>query len=358
LVLLARQKNTPGRAWQRVLFHCPYGHRTNQTYIAAKHPKHFYVKDNLGSTRAVVDVAGDVVEAYDYYPFGLQSHSYKEKGDPLTKETFTGKEQDIESNLHYFGARYYDAGAGRFLSTDAFSERYFNLSPCAYVGNSPSIFVDVNGDSIDVSAMSRYDITNETNYVQILVNDLKAKTGLTITVDGNGKLHYEKDKDGNAIVKKGKDGKEIGSATARMMLVDMIDNTNAELSAYTTPGKGSRAYEGANQIGLDPLQIIAFIDGAEGGLDNTTLGWGLMFLHESLHTPMGGSLKDDLSSFGATGSVVDRINTIRSELGSEYGQRKSYKAVEINGKKYLPFSLSSLHSLKENIVPTGMRIEY
>jgi hypothetical protein len=96
LVLLARQKNTPGRVWQRVLFNCPYGHRKNQTYIAAKHPKHFYVKDNLGSTRAVVDEAGDVVEAYDYYPFGLQSRSYKEKGDPLTKETFTGKEQDPE----------------------------------------------------------------------------------------------------------------------------------------------------------------------------------------------------------------------------------------------------------------------
>jgi hypothetical protein len=62
LVLLARQKNTPGRAWQRVLFNCPYGHRTNQTYIAAKHPKHFYVKDNLSSTRAVVDEAGEVVD--------------------------------------------------------------------------------------------------------------------------------------------------------------------------------------------------------------------------------------------------------------------------------------------------------
>jgi hypothetical protein len=66
LVLLARQKNTPGRVWQRVLFNCPYGHRKNQTYIAAKHPEHFYVKDNLGSTRAVVDEASEVVEAYDY----------------------------------------------------------------------------------------------------------------------------------------------------------------------------------------------------------------------------------------------------------------------------------------------------
>jgi uncharacterized protein RhaS with RHS repeats len=85
-----------------------YGYKT--VYVTVKRPKHFYfyVKDHLGSTRAVVDEAGDVVEAYDYYPFGLQSRSYKEKGDPLTKETFTGKEQDpgswpgasTESNLH------------------------------------------------------------------------------------------------------------------------------------------------------------------------------------------------------------------------------------------------------------------
>jgi RHS repeat-associated protein len=70
------------------------------------------VKENISSTRAVVDDAGDVVEAYDYYPFGLQSRSYKEKGDPLTKETFTGKEQDTESNLHYYAARFYDPSLG------------------------------------------------------------------------------------------------------------------------------------------------------------------------------------------------------------------------------------------------------
>jgi RHS repeat-associated protein len=145
LVLLARQKNTPGRVWQRVLFHCPYGHRKNQTYIAAKHPKHFSVKENMSSTRAVVDDAGDVVEAYDYYPFGLQSRSYKEKGDPLTKETFTGKEEDIESNLHYFGARYYDAGAGRWLSVDPLGFKYPSLSSYTYVANSSLIAYDPDG---------------------------------------------------------------------------------------------------------------------------------------------------------------------------------------------------------------------
>jgi RHS repeat-associated protein len=148
LVLLARQKNTPGRVWQRVLFNCPYGHRTNQTYIAAKHPKHFSVKENLSSTRAVVDEAGDVVEAYDYYPFGLQSRSYKEKGNPLTKVTFTGKEQDIESNLHYFGARYYDAGAGRWLSVDPLADSYYAWSAYNCSMNDPFNKYDPDGQFV------------------------------------------------------------------------------------------------------------------------------------------------------------------------------------------------------------------
>jgi RHS repeat-associated protein len=122
-----------------------YGYET--VYVTVKRPKHFYfyVKDHLGSTRAVVDEAGEVVEAYDYYPFGLQSRSLKEKGDPLTKETFTGKEQDTESNLHYFGARYYDAGAGRWLSVDPLAGKYLFLSPYVAMNNNLLRYIDPNG---------------------------------------------------------------------------------------------------------------------------------------------------------------------------------------------------------------------
>jgi RHS repeat-associated protein len=108
--------------------------------------------------RAVVDEAGDVVEAYDYYPFGLQSRSYKEKGDPLTKETFTGKEQDIESNLHYFGARYYDAGAGRWLSVDPLAGTYF-----VHINNSdPFVSVTVvGGQNGEVTVTFNVEVTLE-----------------------------------------------------------------------------------------------------------------------------------------------------------------------------------------------------
>ncbi|MCD6100146.1 MAG: DNRLRE domain-containing protein, partial [Candidatus Marinimicrobia bacterium] len=45
-----------------------------ELHVSYKVPKTvYYLKDHLGSTRVVVDEDGDVVESYDYYPFGLAS---------------------------------------------------------------------------------------------------------------------------------------------------------------------------------------------------------------------------------------------------------------------------------------------
>jgi hypothetical protein len=90
------KKKAPGRAWQRVLFNCPYGHRKNQTYIAAKHPKHIYVRENMSSTRAVIRARDRrIVDAYDYYPFGLKMPNRTMTSSvDRAKESFTGKELD------------------------------------------------------------------------------------------------------------------------------------------------------------------------------------------------------------------------------------------------------------------------
>jgi len=42
-----------------------------------------------------------------------------------TPYKFTGKELDKETGLYYFGARYYDARVGRWISTDPALEKYF-----------------------------------------------------------------------------------------------------------------------------------------------------------------------------------------------------------------------------------------
>ncbi|RMF54607.1 MAG: hypothetical protein D6748_16235 [Calditrichaeota bacterium] len=75
--------------------------------------KFYYLKDHLGSTRAVVNASGTVVEAHDYFPFGLLMPRRTYQSGSETKEKFTGKERDSETGLDYFGARYYSPALGR-----------------------------------------------------------------------------------------------------------------------------------------------------------------------------------------------------------------------------------------------------
>ena len=120
---------------------------------------YYFVKDHLGSTRVVVDEFGDVVEAYDYYPFGKVLRSYINADE--TDEKFTGKELDNDNDerLYYFGARYYDGDLGRWLSVDPLAHLNPGQSPYNYVTNNPlsrvdpdgmdDIYYDANGNEID-----------------------------------------------------------------------------------------------------------------------------------------------------------------------------------------------------------------
>jgi len=71
--------------------------------------RRYYITDHLGSTRAVVDDGGNVLETFDYYPFGLLMPKRNTAG-ANTLEKFTGHELDDEGglNLFYAGARYLD----------------------------------------------------------------------------------------------------------------------------------------------------------------------------------------------------------------------------------------------------------
>ena len=65
-------------------------------------------------------------------------------------EDFTGYENDAETGFLYAGARCYMAALGRFGVTDRFADKEPTLSPYHYVGNRPTVAIDVNGDSVIV----------------------------------------------------------------------------------------------------------------------------------------------------------------------------------------------------------------
>ena len=113
---------------------------------------HLYIPDHLGSASIVAEKNGQVVEESVFYPYGM---SRKKDGSFCVEYRFTGKELDGESDLYFFGARYYDSAIGHFISVDAlFSENeekstnesiYFNKY--SYVKNRPIIYVDPIGFS-------------------------------------------------------------------------------------------------------------------------------------------------------------------------------------------------------------------
>ena len=79
--------------------------------------KYYYcTTDQIGSTRIVTDDMGNIVYAAAHDPYGGVQQTWVNLFNPELK--FSGKEQDSESALYYFGARYYDPTLYRFLSPD------------------------------------------------------------------------------------------------------------------------------------------------------------------------------------------------------------------------------------------------
>ncbi len=58
---------------------------------------------------------------------------------------FNGKEQDPETGMYYYGARYYDPKMSLFVSVDPLAEQFQGWSPYNYTMNNPLNLVDPTG---------------------------------------------------------------------------------------------------------------------------------------------------------------------------------------------------------------------
>jgi RHS repeat-associated protein len=79
------------------------------------------IVDHLGSTTTQVDKAtSEVVERSTYQAYGGSESDYRPARWKGEREhyRFTGKEEDVEVGLQYFGARYYAPSLGRWVSAD------------------------------------------------------------------------------------------------------------------------------------------------------------------------------------------------------------------------------------------------
>jgi RHS repeat-associated protein len=117
----------------------------------------YYHNDGLGSVVAATNEAGAVLWRKDYAPFGEQIDTTPD----TERQSYTGKSHDDVTGLTYFGGRYYDPQAARFMSIDpiAFVEdNTMSFNRYLYVNNNPYKYVDPDGEFLNFAAKFILDV--------------------------------------------------------------------------------------------------------------------------------------------------------------------------------------------------------
>ncbi|MBK6608684.1 MAG: RHS repeat-associated core domain-containing protein, partial [Leptospiraceae bacterium] len=123
---------------------------------------YFYIQIILGVLLMITDGRGNVIAGgnnggkshISYTPYG-SIHRTDSSGPDITRFKYTGQEEDKESGLMYYKARYYDPMIGRFLQADSvvMPESTFGMNRYMYVSGSPTNVRDPSGHA-GVSAMA------------------------------------------------------------------------------------------------------------------------------------------------------------------------------------------------------------
>jgi RHS repeat-associated protein len=117
----------------------------------------YYFSDHLKTASVITDSAGVIKAESDYYPWGGELQFVA--NDP-NHYKFTGKERDSETQLDYFGARFYSNGLGRWVSADwsptpipvpyADFHDPQSLNLYGFVGGNPASKADPDGHQTNV----------------------------------------------------------------------------------------------------------------------------------------------------------------------------------------------------------------
>jgi RHS repeat-associated protein len=193
------QEITPGKAYWVEMKNDAVIHDNQQpTNI------YYYHSDHLGSTNVITKSDGSVVKRIEFYPYGKIRFESNDNFD--SEYTYTGKEMDQESGLIYFGARYYDPSAGRFISVDplyveadSLEKKKWNqflINPqldniYTYALNNSMRYIDLNG-------LENNDFSTGQLVENIIQN--KESVGLMMSMTGEGILNFYKQAPGFVII--------------------------------------------------------------------------------------------------------------------------------------------------------------
>jgi len=142
------------------------GDRLLAEYQPQSNQLYYYTTDQVNSVRVVTNQTGVRVFAAAYDPYGGIQKIWENSYSPELK--FSGKERDSESNLDYFGARYYANFSYRWLSPDPVINRdeamrnpqLWNLY--SFCRNNPATYWDPDGAIVRTFTQEGYEAIQRT----------------------------------------------------------------------------------------------------------------------------------------------------------------------------------------------------
>jgi RHS repeat-associated protein len=139
-IRIAAQVDATGAVTQRYV----YGTQSHSPDVVLTQGKVYrLVKDHLGSIRLVVDsVSGEVKQRIDYDAWGRITSDTSPGFQPFG---YAGGLLDNDTGLTRFGARDYDAEAGRWTAKDPLGFAAGDSNVFVYVGNEPINMIDPTG---------------------------------------------------------------------------------------------------------------------------------------------------------------------------------------------------------------------
>ena len=226
-----------------------YTYDSNVVSMSKQGQDYFYMHDEFGTGMYLTGTDGMAVSSYAYDEFGRtidpitgkqKKTDYTKQGNIIQPLAFTGYQHDEMTDSYYAQARYYDAGAGRFISRD--NAKYVLKSiPIThniytYCGNNSLIYIDPDGhESIVVSGGTGQHDGFKYQFIETAIRDMRDQISsgvepedITWVVMNSG---YSSTDVTNYIDSASKLGVNIVVANDKDDFINYINNKNGDRSS-------------------------------------------------------------------------------------------------------------------------------
>lgn len=221
----------------------------------------YFHSDISGSPIAATNDSGDLLWEETYKPYGERLNDSDSTNKGNNNSWFTGKQEEADLGLQYFGARWYHQASGRFISRDpAAVVDHVESNPMmfnryAYANNNPYKYVDPDGRIVWFIPLVIF-IAKE-----VASEGIEQVTGVSMPTVKNG-LKYAIKQANKQIAKEGmKQAAKIVKATSKKRSADgRLRHANGKYAYDGGSKKSSGGSHGNNSDSDAPATLYGKFD--------------------------------------------------------------------------------------------------